>query len=375
MIVKVRVAIITFSDFNTNYGSMLQALSLKLQLEKLGHDVQFIKYREFNKPIKSGNIKENVISFVRRNALNIIININKNRIKETESNFENFRSNYLKHTKLYTSNDSLKNNLEEFDCYICGSDQIWNIECLGGLRKPYFLDFAPKNKIRVAYAPSLGNFKVLDNELKKDIKDLLNNLDWISVREKENVKDIQQLTEKPVVPVVDPAFLTAKQEWEELLPKINIDHPYGVCYFVTRSKLGEKLVSKLKGKYKIPIYNLSDNLFRISGTSNNYVTVGPLEFLTLIKNAKFVVGTSFHLAVFSIIFNVPFLIAGNESNRNRLINLLEFVDSKGRFVTKNSDIDLAIENMSKNYSISANLINEIEKSREYLINALKNADI
>lgn len=46
------IAIITFSDFNTNYGSMLQALSLKIYLEGFGHRVVFIKYREFNEPVK-----------------------------------------------------------------------------------------------------------------------------------------------------------------------------------------------------------------------------------------------------------------------------------------------------------------------------------
>ena len=52
------IAIITFSDFNTNYGSMLQALSLKIYLEGFGHRVVFIKYREFNEPVKEKKIKK-----------------------------------------------------------------------------------------------------------------------------------------------------------------------------------------------------------------------------------------------------------------------------------------------------------------------------
>ena len=52
-----RIAIITFSDFNTNYGSMLQAFSLKLYLERRGHKVVFIRYREFNRPPKSDSVK------------------------------------------------------------------------------------------------------------------------------------------------------------------------------------------------------------------------------------------------------------------------------------------------------------------------------
>ena len=60
-----RIAIITFSDFNTNYGSMLQAFSLKLYLERRGHKVVFIRYREFNDPPKSDSIKTTVYNLVK----------------------------------------------------------------------------------------------------------------------------------------------------------------------------------------------------------------------------------------------------------------------------------------------------------------------
>ena len=44
-----KIAIITFSDFNTNYGSILQAFALKCFLQTYGHEVVFIRYREYNK--------------------------------------------------------------------------------------------------------------------------------------------------------------------------------------------------------------------------------------------------------------------------------------------------------------------------------------
>lgn len=67
-----KIAIITFSDFNTNYGSMLQSFSLGHYLKKQGHDVVWIKYREFT------DDSENRIalkSYIKKNSFKTICHI------------------------------------------------------------------------------------------------------------------------------------------------------------------------------------------------------------------------------------------------------------------------------------------------------------
>lgn len=366
-----KVAVITFSDFNTNYGSMLQAFSLKNYLERCGHDVEFIRYREFNSPCNDLKFKGKLISQGKRLVLGAYALYRRKDIKKTKRNFDTFKVKYFNFTSLYVSNEQLKEKLPTYDYYICGSDQIWNFSCLGGMREPYFLDFAPEEKVKIAYAASLGDY-CIEEAYKKRVSQMLNRLNYISVREKESVKSIQELTYKQVRSVVDPVFLTSSDEWEKVLPSIKHESEYAVCYFVRRSKFGKKIVKLLKEKYHIPILNLSDNMIYINGTTKKYISAGPLEFLSLIKNAKYAVGTSFHLAAFSILFKVPFLIAGLESNRNRIENILELVDLKDNFITEADDYIEKIDNIFNQKFNYVDLENQIEKSKEFLFEALNN---
>jgi hypothetical protein len=81
-----------------------------------------------------------------------------------------------------------------FDAYICGSDQIWNVELTGGLLDPaYFLSFAPKTVPRVAYAASTGNHEISDEVRAKQY---LKNLTHVSVREKGLAEPVKRLSGK-----------------------------------------------------------------------------------------------------------------------------------------------------------------------------------
>lgn len=364
-----KVAIITFSDFNTNYGSMLQAFSLKMFLEQHGHTVDFIKYREYNSTNYQLTNKEDFKNMVKKSILKLYRIIKKNDIDCTEKNFTDFKKKYFNYTPLYTTNDELKNKLEIYDCYICGSDQIWNINCLGGLRKPYFLDFAPEKKLKIAYAASLGDFK-LTEKYKDDFKYLLNNLDYISVREKESVYDLQPLVDKKIVNVVDPVFLNSRDVWDKYLPEIKIKEPYAVCYFVRRSKFGKKIINECLKKYNIPIINLSDNLIYFKGTSSKFISSGPLEFISLIKNSSYTIGTSFHLAAFSILYDKPSLFIGLESNKSRILNILEVVNKTDSFIVEGSEYEKKIDDLFKQKTDLRAMDKFIEQSKLFLLESI-----
>lgn len=361
-----KIAIITFSDFNTNYGSMLQSFSLGHYLEKQGHDVVWIKYREFeNKKSRKADLKNIIKKFL----LKVYAVYRKKDLQNTQKNFELYKQKYLKYTKLYTSEEELENMSEEYDCCICGSDQIWNLECLGGLRTPYFLKFVNDEKKKIAYAASMGDYHFKDNE-KETVAQLLKRIDYISVREKQNVIEIEELCRKEVMNVVDPVFLTTVHEWSNFAGESPIKGEYGVCYFVRRSKFGKRIVKEAAKFYKCPIYNLSDNMIYIDGTSSKYISAGPLEFLAVLKGAKFAIGTSFHLTAFSIIFNIPFLSVGMESNRSRINNILELVGLKNKFVTENDEYKEKIKEILNMQPCYDKLENQIKISKKFLEKSL-----
>lgn len=357
-----KIAIITFSDFNTNYGSMLQSFSLGHYLEKQGHDVVWIKYREFTKTSEN---RFNLKGYIKNSLLKAYAIYRRKDLEDTKKNFELYKQKWLKYTKLYTSEEEMEKMIEEYDCFICGSDQIWNLECLGGLRTPYFLKFVSDDKRKIAYAASMGDYHFKDEE-KRSVSELLQRMDYISVREKESVAEIQELSQKEVINVVDPVFLTDSGEWSCISGKSPISGEYGVCYFVRRSKFGKCVIKEAARYYKCPIYNLSDNMIYINGTASRYISAGPMEFLAILKGAKFAIGTSFHLTAFSIIFNVPFLTIGMESNRSRVSNILELVGLEKQFVTENDDYKEKIKELSNMFPHYEKLQIKIKKSKQFL---------
>lgn len=363
-----KIAVITFSDFNTNYGSILQSFAIKTFLESLGHEITFIRYREFNKIRGGSSIKGRI----RKILLRTYFWFYRKRASERKINFQKFICNFIPHTRLYLSEEDLENNLPtQFDAYICGSDQIWNIPVLGGLRVPYFLKFAPVGKLKIAYAPSMGEYKPEEAQLNQ-ITDLLKNFTAISTREKGTTHIISKLTKLNVQTVVDPTLLLSSDEWLKYLPFAKVPSgDYGVCYFVRRDSFCNTLVEKLRRKYKIPIYNVSDNLINVPGTDNSFVTCGPATFVRLIAGAKFCVGTSFHLAAFSVIFNKYCLISKTKHNSDRIVNLFELVnreryciDSSNKDWTILEDLDVSLDYMR--------LHKNIDKSKQFLRNSLNN---
>ena len=61
-------------------------------------------------------------------------------------------------------------------------------------------------------------------------------------------------------------------------------------------------------------------------------TTGVLEFVEYIKNAEYVVTTSFHATVFSIIFNKKFWIIPHEITGSRVIDLVNSLELSNRIV-------------------------------------------
>ena len=70
----------------------------------------------------------------------------------------------------------------------------------------------------------------------------------------------------------------------------------------------------------------------VSGVEN-ILSAGPIEFLEYIRNADYVVTSSFHALAFSIIFNVPFyyeLCKDGSNNNERLENVANIFNLKDR---------------------------------------------
>lgn len=305
-----KVGIITF-HWATNYGAVLQSYALCRYLSELGNDVRIIDYY----PSK---YKKSFVNAFLTKHLHLI----PGRLKEIskEKQIESFRSAHLNRTQYFSSGKKLKNF--DFDCYICGSDQIWNESFLQygecGMASSYFLDFAPADKIIASYAASFGTVRYSER-LKPHIKKCLDRFDFISVRENTAVNILIDIGIEACRVVPDPTLLLDKSDYEKLLLSNGKENKYNFVYMLHR-RLSD-----------------AENVMKALDENENIVcdNIGIEEWLTNIYYAEHVITNSFHGVVFSIIFEKPFtalLIDGSGMN-DRLLTLLEKLDLTDRIST------------------------------------------
>ena len=100
----------------------------------------------------------------------------------------------------------------------------------------------------------------------------------------------------------------------------------------------------------------------------NINNAGPIEFVALIKNANYVVSSSFHATAFSVIFKKKFITfpLKNYGNSSRISDFLNIVQIKNRFIT--SFDELNFDETKIEYEKVEYLLEEYaKKSKEWLL--------
>lgn len=353
-----------------NYGASLQAYALMKYLGKLGNDVQIIDYKPeyLSKHYYLWSInpkfKRNIIT----KGIYLLIKVPgriARRFERRKREFDKFKKYYLKVTpNRYSSNEELKKLSPEADLYIAGSDQIWNPLFENGRDPAFFLDFAPNDKKKISYAASFSVDDVPE-EYRVMMSKYLKKLDAISVREQSGVEVLKQLGVNNGKMVLDPVFLLTEQEWSKLCDK-NIDDKYIFVYdFDKNGKIKEAALS-LAHKYNLKIYSG----LKCEYADKTFEDFGPKQFLSLVKNAEFVVTNSFHATAFSVIFKRSFYVF----NRDWKINtrMRDLLNSLGNNTSRRLVEELPKDIQEISWSeVTENLDVLIQKSKEYLNDCLK----
>lgn len=366
-----KIATITFHS-SYNYGSNLQAYALQEYIKKICNN---------NCEYKIINLRTNVqkemydLLFHKKNIKNLIKYLllfkYMKQLKTKKQYFEKFINERLNLTKEYITLEELKQENFNFDYYISGSDQLWNLNAID-FDWAYYLEFV-KSKNKISYAASFGSRELELSLNEKDrVKEDLEKYKNISVREKGSYDNVYKLTGiKPKVNI-DPTLLLTKVEWEKIIFKEKlIEKEYILLYDLKEYKLAYEVSKILSKKLKIPVIVTNLNYtYNFLYNFEKYYDCGPLEFLNLIKNAKIVVSSSFHGTVFSIIFNKPFFSINGDKDF-RIKTLLEKMELKNRSINK-ENIE---ERLNKIFDINFKKVEKVlkeerKKSEKYLKDAL-----
>lgn len=353
-----------------NHGASLQAYALQRYLIEQGHDVEIIDYKP---SYLSNHYRLSAISnpkydmFLVRYLYFLAKLPGRLLALQRKKSFDEFTSTHLRLTsQRYDSNEALKQNCPIADTYIAGSDQIWNTIFPNGRDAAFYLDFVPQEKKRVSYAASFATEQIFEG-YEGFVRDMVAKIDNISVREEAGVKILKDLGIEGAVQVCDPVFLLNKDEWSELVQVVDNEN-YLLVYDTEKSQIIKEIATAVASRLNLKIFSISS--FKLDYAEKNFNSAGPVEFISLIKKAKFVISNSFHGTAFSLIFEKNLcVVARSEAINSRMQSLLDGAGLSERLVGPDYNVDnlLAKIDYSK---VNENLVDIVDRSKKFLKEAI-----
>lgn len=316
-----------------NYGSFLQAYSLKQMIESLNYDVRFVDYHPGNTIIATNT------NGLNRKITKAIEAIKLQAPLIEKIKFIRYKKNYAKNyfplldigeEKNYTTND--------LHTLVIGSDEVFN--CIQSNSNVGFSpDLFGKNsqaKRLVSYAASFGNTtlsKINKYGLNSKIKKWLKNFDAISVRDNNSACIVKELVGRDPQINLDPVLIYFnKENLNSHLKDIKVKSKYLILYgYSGRFTPSEcKSIRKFADKKNLKILCIGG----IQHCCDKFIDCDPFKVLGYFKNAEFIITDTFHGTIMSIINNKKFAVLvrssgyGNSQKLNDLLRRLELEKQK-----------------------------------------------
>ena len=348
-----KIGLITFHD-TTNFGSLLQTYGLYKKIEELGFEIDVIDYkcesiirREVPRPF-------NLWQHPKKLLKDILFERIKRKKYASLSTFLN------SHMTLSQSCDkeTIHNLSPNYNKFIIGSDIVWGMDIIEE-DLTFFLNFEQNSSKKTAFASSIGN--PWSEKDKKLIKPLLNDFNYIAVREEESANWVEELTNNRPDVVCDPTMLLSSDKWLQHTYKRKDNGKYVLVYFDNNNGDCLNAAKRFAQNEGLSVKFINYGIPR-KGVKN----IQPIsleDFLSLISNAAKIVTASYHGLLFSIYFNKPFVYfnRAHKSRMNTLAHKLKVTncDGQGKDILNMPDIDY-------------NLVNKaVEKYRQESICCLK----
>jgi len=354
-----KIGIITINS--ENMGNRLQNYALQKVLENKGAEVRTLNNPYCGREVRT--LKHTAKMCLTERTLPWIYSRRRQRFYAFNDRFIHTDPRVLK------PNQVPAGIADEYDFFICGSDQVWN-PYFSFITSNEFLRFARPEQ-RIAYAASIGVSK-MDDATADRFKKLISNFKAVSVRESAGASLIHSLTGADVPVIVDPTMMLDANEWLRLAsrPAQMPSHGYILTYFLgnktERTKELERKISEEKGYEVVNLLDVHDP---------RYYFTDPSEFVYLVAHSNLVLTDSFHASVFSVLMGTSFAVQGRVDKNgaadmgSRIESLLGMLDLKSHYLNADFQTKVLSEiDYSHAYEV---LKKERQKADHFLERALK----
>lgn len=345
------IGVLTFPE-EINHGAFFQCFALQNYLEDQGFNVEFINYKN-----KSYYFNEYKTWLWTKNPMLLYYNIKK---------IIKFRKDQKAlHLSKFTIQKS-KIDITKYDVIIVGSDIVWDYDWDLIGRDPIFFGEGLESKPLVAYAASCCDVNI--NEIPQYVKIGMPKFLAITVRDNNTVDLVKNVmgTNPPIV--ADPTLMYDFSK----IPVRNIEYkfPYILVYAYKLREQEIKSIILFARQKKLRLISIA---YFNPWCDENRIDIGPFEWLSYFQKAEYVLTSTFHGTIFSIIYKKPFVTSGHKIILNKLSAILEITKLNDRLVL-GGDITPILERRIDYNMVDSLLLPLIEKSRWFLLDALNHIE-
>lgn len=331
-----------------NYGSFLQAYSLRQMLEELGHEVVFVDYviepcivQDPIQVIPHHSIPYRIVRKGYYIVKDIIRQLDGEKAAEQKIDSMRLRIKYSEYLRELGITEQRTENIP-VDALVVGSDEVFN--CLQtnpavGYSKQLFGEYSQANKV-VSYAASAGFTTVEGLEkygIRDEVSDMLkNNFDHISVRDENTFDLVKTLTGITPDMHLDPVLVGDFSS--KIIEKHDLDK-YVVVYSYEERMSGRTDEAEAIQRFAHERGLKTVSIGNFQKWTDLKIEASPFELLGYIKNADYVVTDTFHGTIFSIILGKKFATIIRDSNKQKLSALLKRFSLDNRQLRELSELE------------------------------------
>lgn len=349
-----KVGILTMR-LGENIGGIMQAYALYSLVEEMGH-IPYLIILSQDKSKAKGYLRK----IFQKNPFYKIYDVKKlgKRYHNSKALISFVDKAFVNRTKEIWTQSEFERIGAQFDAIIVGSDQVWRYAYVGDRIGRYFLKGIKHPTKKIAYAASFGisEWECHDNRLNKELEDLLQQFDCVSVREHSGLdilRDTFHYNKGHVC--LDPTLLHPVLFYDNLIKSFggesNIYLPnskYLFAYILDLTAERVRIINEYASSKGLKVV--------FSSIPTHTKSLSPVEWLAGIRGAEVVVTDSFHGTVFSFIYQRPCICLQNKDRGN------------DRFATIIADLKIRV--VVNNVLLKGNLLSTSESFQKYISNLI-----
>lgn len=334
-----KVALITIHSL-PNYGSVLQTFATQHLLEQAGIECEIIDYLYPNKwHFRNGTHREPAIRRILATLATPILRLAGRRSQHVmQYNLRKFKEKYFNTTKSHYKDLKALEQADwtGYDAVIAGSDQIWNPRFHKG-DKAFMLSFVPDNVRKISISSSFASSSI-PSEIREVYSKYLSRFDFISVRENNGLDIISSQLKLPLKPVMtlDPTLLLSSSQWSKAVPHNRQKTPsdpyiilFGLYYAFEPRPYIFSVVEEMQQRFRCKTISIGACNPNPAHLQIEDRTDAPIdEFVSLLKNAKAVVTSSFHGTAFALNFGRPLISIVPSDGDDRQSSILRLLGAE-----------------------------------------------